>query len=155
MYLFMTLPVDFILSFRLTVKLYPSTVLHGHIRTCSSVYLFSLFLLFWHNLHNDLSTRLMAYLHTDPPENKFTCSPLFFSFRTECKTEKEIKEHKWCETKSSDSGVGTLVVLALSLCLSVPRRIQNQLCLSKANANGDAMNPQYIPFNQWWIGPTR
>ena len=43
---FMTLPVDFILSFRLTVKIYPSTFLHVHRCACSSVYLFSLFLLF-------------------------------------------------------------------------------------------------------------
>ena len=61
----------FILSFRLTVRIYPSTFLHLHRCTCSSVYLFSLFLLFRHNLHNDLSTHLVGYLHTGPPENKF------------------------------------------------------------------------------------
>ena len=71
----MTLPVDFILSFRLTVKIYLSTFLHVHKCTCLSVYLFSLFLLFWHNIHNDLSTHLLGYLHTDPPEIKYTCLP--------------------------------------------------------------------------------
>ena len=77
MYPFMTLPVHFILSFRLTVKIYPSTFLHVHRCTCSSLYLFSLFLLFRHNLHNDLSSHLLGYLHRDPPENKFTPMLLF------------------------------------------------------------------------------
>ena len=52
--------------------------MHVHRCTCSSLYLFSLFLIFRHNLHNDLST-LLWYLHTDPPENKFTCLPSCFS----------------------------------------------------------------------------
>ena len=63
-----------ILSFRLTVLIYPSTFLLFYTSTdvpvhhctvllvrrctCSSLYLFSLFLLFWHNMHNDLSTHL-------------------------------------------------------------------------------------------------
>ena len=52
-----------------------STVLHVYIYrfTCSSLYLFSLFLLFWHNMHNDLPTHLLGYLPTDRPKNKFTC----------------------------------------------------------------------------------
>ena len=70
----------FILSFRLTVKIYPSTFLHVHRCTCSSVYLFSLFLLFRHNLHSDLSTHLLGYVHRDLPGNKFTCLSSCFSF---------------------------------------------------------------------------
>ena len=50
----------FILSFRLTVKIYPSTFLHVHRCTCSSVYLFSLFLLFRSNLRNDLPSHLLG-----------------------------------------------------------------------------------------------
>ena len=73
----MTLPVDFILSFRLTVK----TFLHVHRCTCSSVYLFSLFLLFRHNMHNDLLTHLLGYLHTDPPENTFSLFTIMLLFR--------------------------------------------------------------------------
>ena len=57
-----------------------STVLHVHRLTCSSIYLFSLFLLFLHILRSDLSTHLLGYLPTDPPENKFTCLPSCFSF---------------------------------------------------------------------------
>ena len=57
-----------------------STVQHVHRWTCSSVYLFSLLLLFWHNLRNDLSTHLLGYLHKDPPENIFTCLPSCLSF---------------------------------------------------------------------------
>jgi len=86
MYPFMTLPVDFILSFRLTVKIYPSTFLHVHKCTCSSVYLFSLFLLFRHNMHNDLSTHLLGYLHTYPPENTFSLFTIMLLFRLTIKT---------------------------------------------------------------------
>ena len=68
MYLFITLPVDFILAFRLTVKIYPSIFPHVHRCTCLSVYLFSLFLIFQHNMHNELSTHPLGYLHTDPPK---------------------------------------------------------------------------------------
>ena len=39
-------------------------MLHVHRCTHSSVYLFSLLLLFQHNLHNDLSTHLLGYIHT-------------------------------------------------------------------------------------------
>ena len=42
----------FILSFRLTIKIYPSMFLHVHRCTCSSVYLFSFFVPFWHNIHS-------------------------------------------------------------------------------------------------------
>ena len=83
---FMTIPVDFILSFRLTVKIYPSTFLHVHKCTCSSVYLFSLFLLFRHNMHNDLSTHLLGYLYTDPPENTFSLFTIMVLFRLTIKT---------------------------------------------------------------------
>ena len=53
----------FRLSFRLTVKIYPFTVLHVPRCICSSVHLFGLLLLFRRNLHNDLSTHLLGYLH--------------------------------------------------------------------------------------------
>ena len=82
----MTLPVHFILSFRLTVKIYPSTFLHVHKCICSSVYLFSLFLLFRHNMHNDLSTHLLGYLHTDPPENTFSVFAIMLFFGLTTKT---------------------------------------------------------------------
>ena len=39
------------------------TVLHVHRCTCSSLYLFSLFLLFRHNMHDDLSTPLWVPTH--------------------------------------------------------------------------------------------
>ena len=73
----------FILSFRLTVKIlsvHGSIVLHVYRCTCSSLYLYSLFLLFRDNLHNALSTHLLGYLPTDPPEKKFTSLPSCFSF---------------------------------------------------------------------------
>ena len=56
-----------------------SIVLHVHISTCSSLYLFSFFLLFRLNLRNDLSTRLMGYLHTHSLENKTACLSSCFS----------------------------------------------------------------------------
>ena len=90
MYPFMTLPVHFILSFRLTIKIYPSTfplsVLHVHRCTCSSVYLCSLFFIFRHNVHNDLSTHPLGYLHTDPPENTFSLFTVMFFFGLTTKT---------------------------------------------------------------------
>ena len=76
-------PFIFILSFRLTTKIYPSTVILFYMSTdvlVPSVYLFNLFLIFLHILCNDLSTDLLGYLPTDPPENKFTCLPSCFSF---------------------------------------------------------------------------
>ena len=81
-----TLPVDFILSFRLTIKIYPSTFLHVHKCTCSSLYLFSLFLLFWYNMYNDLLTHLLGYLHTDPPENTFYLFTIMLLFRLTTQT---------------------------------------------------------------------
>ena len=61
-----------ILSFRLTVKIYPFMLLLLYVSTCrytrSSVYLFSLFLPFRHNMHIYLSTRLLGHVHTDLPE---------------------------------------------------------------------------------------
>ena len=73
----------FRLSFRLTVKIYPSTFplfymstdVPVHQYTCS-VYFF----IFRHNLRNDLSTHLLGYLHTDPPGNRLTCLSSCFSF---------------------------------------------------------------------------
>ena len=63
---------------------------HVHSCTSSSVYLFSLFVPFRHNIHkfvpfrhnihNYLSTYLLGYVHTDLPENKFTCLSSCFSF---------------------------------------------------------------------------
>ena len=83
MYRFMTLRVHFhpfipISSLDLPVNV--STVLHVHRCTCSSLYLSSLFLLFRHNMHSDLSTHLLGYLLRDRPGNKFTCLPSCFSF---------------------------------------------------------------------------
>ena len=76
----------FILSFRLTVKIYPSTFplfcmstdVHVPQCTCSFIFIFILF--FRHNLRNDLSTHILEYLHTNPLESKFTCLPSCFSF---------------------------------------------------------------------------
>ena len=79
----MVLPVHFhtfISINRLDLPINVSTVLHVHRRTCSSLYLFGLFLICRHYLHNDLSTHILGYLQTDPPENKFTCLPSCFSF---------------------------------------------------------------------------
>ena len=73
----------FRLSFRLTVKSYPSTFtlfylytdVPDHHYTCSVYFFF-----FRHNMHNDLSTHLLRYLQTNPLENKSTCLPSCFSF---------------------------------------------------------------------------
>ena len=73
----------FILSFRLTVKIYPSTVLLFYMSTDIPVHQYSCsvyFLFFLHILHNHLSTHLLGYLPTDPPKNKFTRLPSCFSF---------------------------------------------------------------------------
>ena len=91
MYPFMPLCVHFHAVFLITVKIYPSTfllfymstdvpvhhytVLHVHRCTCSSLYLFSLCLIFWRNLPQcpfdsstgvptDISTRKGMYLFT-------------------------------------------------------------------------------------------
>jgi len=74
----------FILSFRLTVKIYPSTVLlfymstdvPVHQYTCSVCFLF----IFRHNMRNNLSIHILGYLHTNPPESKFAFLPSCFSF---------------------------------------------------------------------------
>ena len=54
---------------------------------CPQMYFFitipvQLFLLFRHNLHNDLSTHLLGYIYTDTPENIFTCLPSCFRLTT-------------------------------------------------------------------------
>ena len=69
-------------SFRLPVKIYPFTVL---LFDMSTDYLFisipvQFASFFRHHKHNDLPTHLLGYLHTDPPENIFTCLPSCFSF---------------------------------------------------------------------------
>ena len=88
MYLFMILPVHVntvILINCLDLPINVSTALHVHTYTCSSVYLFSLFLHFRHNMYP--STHLLGYVHTDPhvsplPKNKdlspqlLVCLPL-------------------------------------------------------------------------------
>ena len=76
---FRTLLQD-LFSWHPVTTVHGSSVLHVHRCTCSSVYLFSLLLFFRHNLHNDLSTHLLGYLHADPPENIFTGLPSSFSF---------------------------------------------------------------------------
>ena len=67
LYPFMALPVDFhtfIPINRLDLPVNVSTALHVHRCTCSSVYLFSLFLLFRHNMHNELSAHLWVPTHS-------------------------------------------------------------------------------------------
>ena len=64
---FMALPVHvhtFIPINRWDLPVNSSTAPHVHRCTCSSVYLFSLFLPFWHNMHSYLSTHLLGYVHT-------------------------------------------------------------------------------------------
>ena len=72
----------FILSFRLTVKNYPSTFPLIYMSTDVPFPQYSCsvhFFIFRHNLRNDLSTHVLGYLHTNPPESKFTCLPSCFS----------------------------------------------------------------------------
>ena len=80
MYPFMTLRVHFhtfIPINRWDLPVNVSTALHVRRRTWLTVYLLSLFLPFWYNMHNYLSTHLLGYVHTDSPENISTClSPL-------------------------------------------------------------------------------
>ena len=80
MYPFMTLRVHFhtfIPINRWDLPVNVSAALHVSRRTWLSVYLLSLFLPFWHNMHIYLSTHLLGYVHRDPPENKSTSwSPL-------------------------------------------------------------------------------
>ena len=81
---YMHLDVPFMTRLDLPVKV--STALHVNRCTCSSLYLFGLFLHFRHNMHSYLSTHLLGYVHTDPhasplPKNKYlpvtttTCVP--------------------------------------------------------------------------------
>ena len=66
LYPYMALPVHFhtfISIDRLDLPVNVSTVLHVHRCTCSLLYLFSLFLLFRHNVHSDLSTHLWVPTH--------------------------------------------------------------------------------------------
>jgi len=51
---------DFDYDNRYDLPVIVSTVLHVHRCTCSSLYLFSLFAPFRHNMHNDLSTRILG-----------------------------------------------------------------------------------------------
>ena len=55
---------DFDYDNRYDLPVIVSTVLHVHRCTCSSLYLFSLFILFRSNLRNYLSTHLLGQLHT-------------------------------------------------------------------------------------------
>ena len=79
MYPFITLPVHVhtvIQINRLDLPVNISTALRVHRYDCSSVYLFSLFLHFRHNMHSYLSTHLLGYVHRDPhasplPKNKY------------------------------------------------------------------------------------
>ena len=80
-------PFIFILSFQLTVKIYPSTVLLFYMSTDLPVHhLFGLFLIFLHILRNDLSTHLLGYLPTDPPEFSFYLFTFMLLFRLTIKT---------------------------------------------------------------------
>ena len=75
---YMTLPVHVhtvIPINHLYLPINVSTALHVHRYTCSSVYLFSLFPHFRHNMYSYLSSHLLGYVHTDPhasplPRNK-------------------------------------------------------------------------------------
>ena len=78
MYPFMTLPVHVHTAIpinHLDLPVNVSTALHVHRCTCSSVFLFSLFIYLWHNMHSYLSTHLLGYVYIDPhasplPKNK-------------------------------------------------------------------------------------
>ena len=93
LYPFMAVPVHFhtfIPINHLDLPVNVSTVLYVHRCTwsslycsaCPQMYLFSLFLLFRHNMHNDLSTH-SGYQPTDQSKNKFTHLPSCFSFAQE------------------------------------------------------------------------
>ena len=56
---------------------YMSTDVPFHQYTCSVHFSSSSF--FRHNLRNDLSTHILGYVHTNPPESKCTCLPSCFS----------------------------------------------------------------------------
>ena len=72
----------FIFSFRLTVKIYPSTFILFYIYTDVPVhhYTCSVYFVFF-GITCTLTFQLISgYLPTDAPENKFTCLPSCFSF---------------------------------------------------------------------------
>ena len=71
----------FILSFRLTVQIYPPTILLFYMYTDLPVhqYTCSVYFLFF-GISYAKTFHLLGYLPTDPPENKFTCLPSCFSF---------------------------------------------------------------------------
>ena len=72
----------FILSFRLTVKIYPPTVLLFYMSTDVPVHHYTCsvyFLFFCVSYAVTFQTHLLCYLPTDPPQ-KFTCLPSCFSF---------------------------------------------------------------------------
>ena len=86
--LLLYLPIDVPVhdpTFLITVKNYPSmfplfymsTDVPFHQYTCSVHFSSSSF--FRHNLRNDLSTHILGYVHTNPPESKCTCLPSCFS----------------------------------------------------------------------------
>ena len=73
----------FILSFRLTAKIYPSTFLLLYMSTDVPVHQYTCsiyFFLFRLKMHNYPSTQLLGCVHTDLPENKFTCLSSCSSF---------------------------------------------------------------------------
>ena len=74
-------------------------------------------------------------------------SQLIAKLRNKSKKTSDVKQ-----TPMTD-GVGTLVVLALSLCLSVPRRIQTSCVSQRQMPMATPWNPA-CRSNQWWIGPT-
>ena len=68
--------------FLITVKIYPSTFLLFYMSTDVPVhhYTCSVYVLFFGvTCHNVLSTRLLGYLQTYPPEKECTCLPSCFS----------------------------------------------------------------------------
>ena len=78
-YLFM-----FTLSFPLTAKIYPSTFLLLYMYTDTPVHQYTCsvnFFIFQHNLRNDLSTHILGYLHTNPPESKIYLFIFMLLFR--------------------------------------------------------------------------
>ena len=74
-------PVIYLIN-RRDLPINVSTALHVHWCTCSSAYLFSLFLPFWHNMQIYLSTHLQGYVQTDQPKNKSTCFIFLLCLRT-------------------------------------------------------------------------
>ena len=74
----------FILSFRLTVLIYPSMFLLFYMSTDVPVhhYTCSVYFFFF-GITCTMTFHLLGYLPTDPPKNKFTCLPSCFSFAKE------------------------------------------------------------------------